>query len=123
MPEAARTDESLLRAIGPAGLTASVVNIVVGGGIFVLPAILATELGGAAPLAYVLAQATSGWQPFVQLACLLAVPGLLWVLAYSTRQEFFAIGAVLLAGSAACWLATRKGRRQPLRGGHARLRR
>jgi amino acid transporter len=47
-------DEGLLRAIGPAGLTASVVNAVVGGGIFALPAAIALELGPAGPLAFVL---------------------------------------------------------------------
>ena len=46
------TDESLRRVIGPAALAASVVNIVVGGSIFVLPAVLARELGTAAPAAY-----------------------------------------------------------------------
>jgi amino acid transporter len=46
------TDESLRRVIGPAGLAASVVNIVVGGSIFVLPAVLSRELGTAAPAAY-----------------------------------------------------------------------
>ncbi|HEV8113868.1 MAG TPA: APC family permease [Planctomycetota bacterium] len=47
-------DEGLLRAIGPAGLTASVVNAVVGGGIFALPAAIALELGPSGPLAFVL---------------------------------------------------------------------
>ena len=47
-----RADESLRRVIGPAGLAASIVNIVVGGSIFVLPAVLARELGTAAPAAY-----------------------------------------------------------------------
>jgi APA family basic amino acid/polyamine antiporter len=51
--DAPRADESLRRVIGPAALAASVVNIVVGGSIFVLPAVLARELGTAAPAAYV----------------------------------------------------------------------
>lgn len=46
------TDEGLLRVIGPAALAASIINVVVGGGIFVLPAVVARELGGAAILAY-----------------------------------------------------------------------
>lgn len=46
------TDEGLLRVIGPAALTASIINVVVGGGIFVLPALVAHELGSAAILAY-----------------------------------------------------------------------
>jgi basic amino acid/polyamine antiporter, APA family len=52
MTQTARADEGLLRAIGPVGLAASVVNIVVGGSIFVLPAALAQEVGTAAPVAY-----------------------------------------------------------------------
>jgi amino acid transporter len=48
----ASSDEGLIRAIGPVGLTAGVINIVVGGAIFVMPATLAGYLGAAAPLAY-----------------------------------------------------------------------
>jgi APA family basic amino acid/polyamine antiporter len=48
----ARADEGLLRAIGPVGLGASIINIVIGGSIFVLPAALAREVGTAAPWAY-----------------------------------------------------------------------
>jgi basic amino acid/polyamine antiporter, APA family len=48
----AQPDEGLLRAIGPIALTASIVNIVVGGSIFVLPAILARQVGSAVPAAY-----------------------------------------------------------------------
>jgi amino acid transporter len=47
-----RGDEGLVRAIGPVGLALSVVNVTVGGSIFVLPAALARELGTAAPAAY-----------------------------------------------------------------------
>ena len=50
MPSGA--DESLRRVIGTGGLAASIVNIVVGGSIFVLPAALARELGAGAPAAY-----------------------------------------------------------------------
>jgi basic amino acid/polyamine antiporter, APA family len=46
------TDEGLLRAIGPTALALSIVNVTVGGSIFVLPAVLAGELGTAAPAAY-----------------------------------------------------------------------
>lgn len=46
-------DEGLVRGIGRLGLTAGVVNVVVGGGIFVLPAAVARELGSAGVLAYV----------------------------------------------------------------------
>ena len=48
-----RGDEGLVRGIGPVGLTAGAVNAVVGGGIFVLPAAVAVELGSAGVLAYV----------------------------------------------------------------------
>jgi basic amino acid/polyamine antiporter, APA family len=47
-----RSEEGLLRAIGPVGLALSIVNVTVGGSIFVLPAVLARELGTAAPAAY-----------------------------------------------------------------------
>ena len=52
MTDTTRADESLRRVIGPAALAASIVNIVVGGSIFVLPAVLTRELGTAAPAAY-----------------------------------------------------------------------
>jgi len=45
-------DASLVRAIGVRRLTASVINVTVGAGIFVLPATAAAGLGPAAPLAY-----------------------------------------------------------------------
>jgi basic amino acid/polyamine antiporter, APA family len=48
----AARDEPLVRAIGVPALTANVVNMTIGAGIFVLPAI-AGGLGRAAPLAYV----------------------------------------------------------------------
>lgn len=43
----------MLRAVGPWGLTFSVINIVVGAGIFALPSALASSLGRYAPLAFV----------------------------------------------------------------------
>ncbi len=46
-------EKSLAREIGVRGLTASIINITVGAGIFVLPALVARDLGTAAPLAYV----------------------------------------------------------------------
>src|SRR5512140_2606494 len=59
MPEPQqRSREGLVRGIGPVGLTASIVNSTVGGGIFVLPAAVALRLGGAAPLAYLACRAT-----------------------------------------------------------------
>ena len=44
-------DEGLLRVIGPVGLTASLVNTVIGGGIFAIPAALALTVGSAGAFA------------------------------------------------------------------------
>ncbi|MFS0738597.1 APC family permease [Sphingomonas sp. 1P06PA] len=57
--EASR-DQGLVRAIGTAGLALAIVNGVVGGGIFVLPASLADAVGPAAPLAYLLCAVAMG---------------------------------------------------------------
>jgi amino acid transporter len=46
-------DRGLLQVVGPLGLAANVVNIVIGAGIFVLPAAIAAQIGSAAPLAYI----------------------------------------------------------------------
>ncbi len=46
------SERGLVRAIGVRGLTASIVNATIGAGIFVLPALVARDLGSAAPLAY-----------------------------------------------------------------------
>jgi amino acid transporter len=54
-PEVARVsrgDSELVRAIGVRQLTASIVNLTVGAGIFVLPASVAMSLGAAAPAAF-----------------------------------------------------------------------
>ena len=59
-PVSAARDEGLLRVIGPAGLTASIINVVIGGGIFALPAALALTLGPASPLAFLLGAAVMG---------------------------------------------------------------
>ncbi len=48
----ARAEPQLVRAIGVRQLTASIVNLTVGAGIFVLPAAVAANLGAAAPAAY-----------------------------------------------------------------------
>lgn len=45
-------DEGLVRAIGTRALGVSVINLTVGGGIFVLPGLIAAQLGPAAILAY-----------------------------------------------------------------------
>ena len=46
-------DEGLVRAIGTRALSLSIVNMVVGAGIFVLPGLVAVQLGSAAIIAYV----------------------------------------------------------------------
>ena len=55
MPHA--SDAGLVRAIGARQLTASIVNVTIGAGIFVLPAVAAAGLGAAAPVAYVVCAA------------------------------------------------------------------
>jgi APA family basic amino acid/polyamine antiporter len=52
--ESISTNENLKRAIGVKGLTLAIVNITVGTGIFVLPAVVAQNLGTAAILAYLI---------------------------------------------------------------------
>src|SRR5262249_46711839 len=47
----APSDAGLVRAIGVRQLTASIINVTVGAGIFVLPAVAAGRLGAAAPVA------------------------------------------------------------------------
>ena len=54
MTETSRTrDEGLVRAIGTGALSLSIINMVVGAGIFVLPGLVAAELGSAAIIAYI----------------------------------------------------------------------
>jgi APA family basic amino acid/polyamine antiporter len=53
----ARAESGLVRAIGMWALAASMVNVVIGGGIFRLPAVVAAALGPAAPLAYLVCSA------------------------------------------------------------------
>jgi amino acid transporter len=50
-------DAALVRAIGLRRLTASIINITIGAGIFVLPAVVAARLGAAAPIAYIVCAA------------------------------------------------------------------
>ncbi len=52
--------EGLLRVIGAGALGLSVVNMVVGGGIFVLPGRIAAELGSAAIVAYLVCSVAVG---------------------------------------------------------------
>ncbi len=53
-PPALKEESGLIRAIGVPGLTANIVNSTVGAGIFALPAVVAFQIGAAAPLAYVI---------------------------------------------------------------------
>jgi len=54
------TEEGLVRAIGVRTLALNIVNLVVGAGIFVLPGIVAAQLGSAAILAYLVCSAAVG---------------------------------------------------------------
>jgi amino acid transporter len=53
-------DEPLVRAIGTLALAAGIVNIMIGGGIFRLPSLVAGSLGPAAPIAYIVCAAAMG---------------------------------------------------------------
>src|ERR1700730_10947055 len=52
--QAERVDHQLVRGIGIPALTANIINSTIGAGIFVLPALVAKNLGSAAPLAFVI---------------------------------------------------------------------
>ena len=53
-------DGGLIRAIGTVGLAAGILNITIGGGIFRLPANVASSLGAAAPVAYLVCAVAMG---------------------------------------------------------------
>ena len=53
-------DSALLRAVGVWGLTAAIINVTVGGGIFRLPSGVAASLGAAAPIAYLVCAIAMG---------------------------------------------------------------
>ncbi len=55
-----REDEGLVRAIGTGALGVGIINNVVGGGIFVLPGLVAAQLGSAALLAYLVCSVAVG---------------------------------------------------------------
>lgn len=59
-PGSADTSEPLLRAIGTFGLAAAIINITVGGGIFRLPSNVASALGPAAFVAYLVCAVAMG---------------------------------------------------------------
>ena len=52
-PDRLTGDSGLIRAMGVPSLTANIVNTTIGASIFVLPAVMAKNLGGAAPVAFV----------------------------------------------------------------------
>ena len=54
------SQEKLVRAIGTFGLAAGIINITIGGGIFRLPANVATTMGPSAPIAYVVCALAMG---------------------------------------------------------------
>lgn len=54
------SEGSLVRALGPIALAAAIANVTIGGGIFRLPAAVASSLGAAAPLAYLVCAVAFG---------------------------------------------------------------
>ncbi len=56
----ARGEGALVRAIGVRALAATTFNVMIGGGIFLLPSVVAAGLGAAAPLAYIVCAAAMG---------------------------------------------------------------
>lgn len=54
------SQEKLVRAIGTFGLAAGIINITIGGGIFRLPATVASTMGPSAPIAYVVCALAMG---------------------------------------------------------------
>src|SRR6476646_3967087 len=56
-PMGTSSEDRLVRAIGARQLTASIINVTIGAGIFVLPAVAAAGLGAAAPMAYIVCAA------------------------------------------------------------------
>jgi basic amino acid/polyamine antiporter, APA family len=54
------SQEKLVRAIGTFGLAAGIINITIGGGIFRLPANVASTMGPSAPLAYIVCALAMG---------------------------------------------------------------
>src|SRR5262245_24470920 len=54
LPVGSKVEVGLVRAIGTGALAASIVNLVIGAGIFALPALVVAEIGTAAPFAYLI---------------------------------------------------------------------
>ncbi len=55
-----KSDEGLVRALGVTGLTAGMINYMIGAGIFVLPALVAANVGAAAPVIYIICAVAMG---------------------------------------------------------------
>src|SRR5919199_6742654 len=51
---------ALIRALGVRALSANTINVLIGGGIFVVPALAAAEMGSKAPLAYLVCALAMG---------------------------------------------------------------
>jgi len=64
-------DEGLVRAIGTRALGVNVVNMVVGGGIFAMPGLVAAKMGSAAVLAYLICSVTVAlvFMCFAEIGC------------------------------------------------------
>jgi amino acid transporter len=58
--DGASMERALERSLGVRALAASILNVTVGGGIFIVPAIVAARLGAAAPLAYLVCAVAFG---------------------------------------------------------------
>ncbi len=54
------TEQGLVRAMGTRALTAGIINVIIGGGIFALPAAVALGVGSAAPIAYLVCAVAMG---------------------------------------------------------------
>ena len=63
------TEPTLRRVIGVRGLAAAIFNITVGAAIFVLPAHMASSLGAAAPLAYLVCAVATALGPYAGFLC------------------------------------------------------
>lgn len=70
MPQGPGSGPTLVRAVGPWVLAASIFNVTVGGGIFRAPGVVAGSLGAAAPLAYLVCAAA-----FALIVCCIAEAG------------------------------------------------
>jgi amino acid transporter len=90
------SEASLIKAIGVRQLTAAIINTTVGAGIFVLPALVAQDVGAAAPLSFLICGAMMGL-----IAITLAMAGSRVTLTggiYAYVQAAFGPYVALLAG-------------------------